>query len=213
MTDLARPLTATIPDVSRRMISTLALGLLGGFALGVAARAWMRLVAEDPAFTWEGTLFIIVGFTIFGLAQSVAAVARRRCRRRWTLTVARLIGTVGLLPLFIGAGAVMLPTVVAGGLAVTHVEWRRLTRSICLVVAAGPVLFVAHDLLGTFGWSLQSLAGFVGLIVVYAVIVAAARWTFAPPLGGRRLNRWVKVVGFVVLGLLLVHFMVGFVTG
>ena len=92
-------------DNAPGVISTLALGLFGGAALGIAARAWMRLIADDPEFTWDGTIFIVMAFTIFGFTQSIVAAARRRTRRRWTLTVARVIGTVGLLPLFVGAGA------------------------------------------------------------------------------------------------------------
>ncbi|MEP7114342.1 MAG: hypothetical protein ABI862_13840 [Ilumatobacteraceae bacterium] len=82
----------------------------------------------------------MLAFTTFGFTQSVAAVARRRTKRRWTLAVARLIGTVGFLPLFVGAGAIMMPTVVGVGFALARVEWPRATRWICLVAAIGPVV-------------------------------------------------------------------------
>jgi hypothetical protein len=39
----------------RRCVVALAIGLFGGFALGVVSRAWMRLISEDPDFTWNGT--------------------------------------------------------------------------------------------------------------------------------------------------------------
>ena len=65
--------TARLP-----VVPALAGGLLGGFALGVIARAWMRLISEDPRFTWHGTTSIVVGFTFFGLTQSIIAVARSR---------------------------------------------------------------------------------------------------------------------------------------
>ena len=59
MTDLANA-PATSAERSRwRTPSTLAAGLFGGFALGVIARAWMRLITEDPEFTWKGTIFIV----------------------------------------------------------------------------------------------------------------------------------------------------------
>ena len=29
-------------------------GAIQGFAWGVAARVWMRLIAEDPEFSWDG---------------------------------------------------------------------------------------------------------------------------------------------------------------
>ena len=109
MTDAAIS-NQVVTDTTRRKIwPTLALGLLGGLALGVVARFWMRLIADDPAVTWNGTVFIVVGFMTFGMAQSIAAVARQRATRRWTLTTARVFGGVGILPLFVAAGGVMAP--------------------------------------------------------------------------------------------------------
>jgi hypothetical protein len=159
----------------------------------------MRLISDNPEFSWSGTIFILVGFTIFGLAQSVAIATRRRARRRWTLTIARVVGVVGLLPLFVGAGSVMLPTVVAGGLAYARTDWNRVVRFVCLAVAMLPVLFVTKDLVGSFGWSLHTLVGFAGLIAVYGTIVVAARSTFAPQPDGWRLPRWGKVVIVVLI--------------
>ena len=61
-----------------------------------------------------------------------------------------MLGVVGTLPLFIGAGAIMLPTVVGGGLVSARAEWRKATRAVCIVVAAAPVLLVGKDLVGSF---------------------------------------------------------------
>lgn len=157
----------------------LALGLLGGFALGVVARAWMRLIAEDPEFTWSGTIFIVLGFTLFGFTQSIVAVARRRPSRWWKLTAIRSIGVAGMLPLFVAAGAVMIPTVVGGGFAMTRTKWPKVVRALCLLVAAGPVVFVGTDLVDSFGWSMRTIAGFVILLAVYSTIIWAGRFTFA----------------------------------
>ena len=225
MTDLAAATTKTTTTSSTspsattavlttrpRVLSTLAIGLFGGAALGIAARAWMRLISDDPEFTWGGTIFIVMAFTIFGFIQSIVAVARRRARRRWTLKLARVIGTLGLMPIFVGAGAVMVPTVVGGGLALARVEWRRLARGICLVLAAAPVLFVGSDLVSSFGWSLQALAGFVAMLAVYGTVVLATRFTFAAQPGGRRRPRWLVITFFVILGLLLLQFSVGVLT-
>jgi len=221
MTDLAGATTsittsATTSTADRttrpRVVSTLAIGLFGGAALGVAARAWMRLISDDPEFTWGGTIFIVIAFTIFGFTQSIVAVARRRTRRRWTLTLARVIGTVGLMPLFVGAGVVMVPTVVGGGLAFARVEWHRVARGICLVLAAAPVLFVGGDLVSSFGWSLHALAGFVAMLAVYGTVVVATRFTFAAQPGGRQRPRWLVITFFVILGLLLLQFSVGILT-
>jgi hypothetical protein len=173
---------------------TLAVGASGGLALGIVARAWMRLIAEEPDFTWNGTLFIVLGFTVFGLTESTVTLARRRGGRPSTLAAARVLGVIGMLPLFGAAGALMVPTVIGGGLAVARVDWPRVTRGICLVVAAGPVLLVANDLVSSFGWSLRTAAGFVGLLVVYATIIRTARLTFTPATGGIRLPRWARVL-------------------
>ena len=205
--------TSTADRTTRpRVVSTLAIGLFGGAALGVAARAWMRLISDDPEFTWGGTIFIVMAFTIFGFTQSIVAVARRRTRRRWTLTLARVIGTVGLMPLFVGAGVVMVPTVVGGGLTFAGVEWHRVARGICLVLAAAPVLFVGGGLVSSFGWSLHTLAGFVAMLAVYGTVVLATRFTFAAQPGGRQRPRWLVIAFFVILGLLLLQFSVGVLT-
>ncbi len=204
MTDLASPLAPGVERTWPGTVRTLATGLVGGFTLGILARAWMRLISEEPEFIWAGTLFIVLGFAIFGLAQSVAAVARRHGRRRWTLTVARWFGVVGMLPLFVAAGAVMLPTVVGGGLALARSDWRPVTRVVCIIVAALPVLFVGSDLVDSFGWSPRSIVGFVGMLGVYATIIWATQCTFAPRADGRRLPGWLRVAVPVTAGLLLV---------
>jgi hypothetical protein len=214
MTDLANRLNFPVqaaPDRRARAILMLAAGLFGGLTLGIIARAWMRLISDDPEFTWNGTIFIIGGFTVFGFTQSVVAVARRRARRRWALTIVRVVGTIGLMPLFIGAGAIMLPTVVAGGLARARVEWNHVVRWICLSLAVVPVLIVGSQLVDSFGWSLHALVGFLILIALYATIVSATRFTFMAQADGWRIKRWVTITLYAVLGLLLLQFTVGFI--
>ena len=212
MTDLA---TSPALDHARhqrtRPFLTLAAGLFGGFALGVIARAWMRLIAEDPEFSWDGTIFILLAFTIFGLTQSIVAVVRRRARRRWTLTVARVGGAIGFMPLFVGAGAIMMPTVVGGGLALGRADWRRVPRVICLVVALGPVVLVGSQLVGSFGWSMRALLGFLAMLAIYGTIIAATRFTIEPQADGWKLKRRAKVPIFVAIGLVMTYALVGIV--
>jgi F0F1-type ATP synthase membrane subunit c/vacuolar-type H+-ATPase subunit K len=210
MTDLATPSTVSLAQPrSAGLPLTLAGGLGAGLALGVIARAWMRLIAEDPEFSWAGTIFILLAFTIFGLTQSVARVVRQRARRRWTLTIARVFGVVGFLPLFVGAGSIMLPTVVGGGLAAWRADWRRALRVVCAIAALGPVVLVSSQLVGSFGWSLHAAVGFVGLLAIYGTIIAATRFTLEPKADGWKLSRRVKVPIFVVLGLVLTYALVG----
>jgi hypothetical protein len=187
----------------QRRLPIVLVGAAGGFTLGVVARAWMRLISEDPGFTWGGTFFIVMGFTIFGLTQSIVAAARRRGTRRSRLTVLRVIGVAGMLPLFVAAGSVMFPTVIGGGLALARDEWRTVTRGICLVTATLPVLFVGNDLVGSFGWSWHTLAGFLGLLAIYATIIGATRFTFTRQDDGWRSPRNKTIVIAVVVFLLL----------
>ncbi|MEO8266896.1 MAG: hypothetical protein ABI706_15440 [Ilumatobacteraceae bacterium] len=211
MTDLAVLTPLGARPAQWRTRSILALGLFGGPALGVIARAWMRLIAEDPDFTWSGTIFIVLAFTIFGITQAIAAVARQRATRRWTLTMARMLGGVGFLPLFVGAGAIMMPTVVGGGFALNRPEWSRLVRGLCMLAAAGPVVLVASQLVGSFGWSLHALAGFVVMLAIYGTIIAATTFSIAALNDGWRVKRRVKVGILVALSLVVGYFIVGMV--
>jgi hypothetical protein len=209
MTDLVVPITVRAPRNYSRVVSTIAIGLVGGCALGIAARAWMRLISEDPEFTWSGTIFIVVAFTIFGFTQSIATAARGLARRRWVVSVARIIGAVGLLPLFVGAGALMLPTVVFGGLAAARPDWSRVTRVVCAIIAAGPVVIVGRQLVDSFGWSVHTLAGFLALLAIYGTVIRAARATFATRTDGWHIPRIIVGIGLVALALFSVFFVVG----
>ena len=105
----------------------------------------------------------------------------------------------------------MLPTVVGGGLGFARVEWRRVARLVCFAVAVAPVLLVGHDLVDSFGWSLHTVAGFVGLLAVYGTIVRITRFTFAAQTDGWRLPRWATITLSVLLGLLFVQLTAGFI--
>jgi hypothetical protein len=191
------------------VLPRLAIGVVGGTALGAIARAWMRLISDDPQFTWSGTLFIVIGFAVFGLAQSIVAVVRDRATRRWSTSIARLLGTIGLMPLFVGAGALMMPTVVGGGLAAARPEWRARTRLIWFVVACGPVFVVGRQLVDDFGVSTHALAGLLMMLAIYATIVRAAQSTLAANHRGLRIPRWMKATMFTMLALLFAFFSVG----
>ena len=202
--------TETRPAPPSRIVPVLAFGLFGGLGLGIVARAWMRLIAEDPDFTWDGTIFILGAFTVFGVTQSVAAVVRRRAKRRWAVRVGRTLGMIGMLPLFVGAGAIMLPTVVGGGLARARVDWHRYVRVICLLVASAPVILVGSQLVGSFGWSLHTVAGFLAMLAIYATIVAATKQTFVAA-GTLHVNPRLRLALLAIAGLMLAYLVVGFV--
>jgi len=190
--------------------SLLVAGLVGGVGLGVVARAWMRFISEDPEFTWAGTLGIIAGFAFFGITQSAVAMARRTTMRRRNLTAIRLVGVIGMLPLFGAAGAVMAPTVIGAGLAASRTDWPEPTRISCAFVSLVPVGFVASDLSGSFGWSLRTMAGIIAMIAIYATIVWATQATLAPQTDGWRIPRWAKIaVPILIVVLVAIPLYVG----
>jgi hypothetical protein len=167
-------------DQTRSAARALAFGFVGGLLLGVFARAWMRLIATQPEFTWSGSIGVVIGFAIFGLTQSVTRVTRQRSSRRIILALVRVVGVLGMLPLFVAAGAPTMPTVVVGGLALARSDWRRSVRLVLAAIAAGPIVFVTRNLIHDFGLSTQTIGGIVGLLTIYVAIVFTTRSTFAP---------------------------------
>ncbi|HEX6787276.1 MAG TPA: hypothetical protein VF076_08755 [Acidimicrobiales bacterium] len=166
---------------------------LAGLAWGVVARLWMRFISTDPEFTWSGTLFIIFGFGIFGLTQGVALAGRRAGWQRPGLTVARVVGGIGMVPIFGGAGALMLPTVLGGGLAWFRTDWSRWVRGVLVAVACLPPVFLFGSGLSEDGWSVKLVVGTLLLLPLYGVIILATRPTLAPQLDGWRLPRLVRI--------------------
>ena len=117
-------------------------GLLAGLGLGIlwgaVARLFMRLLTDDPHFSWEGTLFIV------GLAAGAGALvglvrgALRSGRSGWW----RLAALPGLA-LFAGPGMLLLPASV--GMAMV-LRGRAVVRVLGVLVAAGtPLLFLVPD--------------------------------------------------------------------
>jgi len=193
-----------VPDASslraggepgRRLPGAIVVLLAGvaGLAWGVVARLWMRFISTDPEFTWSGTLFIIFGFGIFGLTQGVALAGRRAGWRRPGLTVARVVGGIGMVPIFGGAGALMLPTVLGGGLAWFRTDWSRWVRGVLVAVACLPPVFLFGSGLSEDGWSVKLVVGALLLLPLYGVIILATRPTLAPQLDGWRLPRLVRI--------------------
>jgi hypothetical protein len=119
-------------------------GALAGVAYGASLRAWMRLVSDDPEFSWTGTLFIIGAFTItFALVGLVVGGRRRGWRAAMVPT--RGVAIVFSLSCFGAAGIVMLPTIVLGALALARTDWRRWVRRTLAVASAASVLIVFAD--------------------------------------------------------------------
>lgn len=203
--DSRRPASGAEPG--RRLPGPIVVLLAGlaGLAWGVVARLWMRFVSTDHEFSWGGTLFIIFGFGIFGLAQGLALAGRRAGWRRPGLTVARVVGGIGMVPIFGGAGALMIPTVLGGSLGWFRTDWSRWVRGVLIAVACLPPAFVFGSGLAEDGWSIRLVVGSLLLLPLYGVIIRATRPTLAPQLDGWHLPRFVRfglavvLVGFIAL--------------
>jgi hypothetical protein len=173
-------------------------GLAAGLVWGVNARLWMRFITTNPEFSWSGTLFIVIGFGIAGLAQSGAYLGRRADLTRPAMTVLRVIGVIGLLPLGFAAGASMFPTIILATLALTHHTWPRWFRGSVAAVALLPALATVRSFFNDLT-AMPALAGTVWFFVVYAGIVWAARSSLAPQLDGWRIPMAIRVLGVIAL--------------
>jgi hypothetical protein len=180
---------------------------VAGAALGVIARVWMRWISVDPEFSWAGTLGILAGFTVFAAAQACAAVVRVRSPRRPRTLAMRTTAALLSGGLFGAAGAVMLPTVVFGSIAMWRTGLRRIVRLLLGALALPSVVFVVIGIVDDHGWSLETIAQLLAFVSIYVVVVAATWPTAAPVEGGWRPSRRavVVVVGAVIafLGLAL----------
>ena len=150
----------------------------------------MRLIAEDPEFTWDGTIFIVAAFTIFGFTQSIVAIARQRGEATMDAHN-RSIDRRSRVPAAVRrsgrdhAADRRRRWVRAS----TRVGWHRLARAICLLAALGPVVLVGSQLVGSFGWSARALVGFLAMLAIYGTIVATTRFTVAAAARRRRAER------------------------
>ena len=178
------------------------IGPFAGAALGVVARWWMRLISDDPEFSWSGTIFIVLAFTVMGAAHGLAWASRRAgARRRWT-TVARIVAAVLTLPIFTGAGAIMLPTVFGASVARSRTDWPRVVRVLFVALAIPMPLVIGAELVGN-GVTPRSVFGAVLMVATYSVIVRSMDAIVAPIDDGWRLRRSVKVFTAVATALLV----------
>jgi len=177
-------------------------GLVGGLAWGMNARLWMRFISTNLEFTWSGTLLIVIGFGIAGLAQSGAYLGRRANLTRPAMTVLRVVAVIGLLPLGVAAGASMFPTIILATVALTHHTWPRWLRGIVASVALLPALATALTFFQDLT-PIRAFAGTVWFLAIYAGIVWAARSSLGPQLDGWRVPTAVRGLGVVALAPLI----------
>lgn len=185
-----------------------------GVAIGVVARWWMRLITDEPEFSWSGTIFIVGAFTVAGTGHGLAWAARRAdLRRRWT-TPARIVAAVLTLPIFVGAGAMMMPTVLCASLARHRSDWRRAVRVVVSLLALPAPVLVVVDIVRN-GITPGRLLGIVLFVATYALVVSSLGAVVAPIDDGWRMRRRVRiaiVVGTSLLVLFAVTSVVGVAT-
>lgn len=171
-------------------------GALAGLVWGILMRGWMRFVSPTPEFSWSGTGFILGASTIAGACLGLAWMRRRDGGRGWW----RLWG-VPMVLLGVGAGGVMLPSVLLGALALGRTNWNRVVRAVigALAVAAQVVFFgPAGDPLPA-GRAVPGLAAYAALITFEAW---AASVVFRPGLAESRGSRRVPAIALLaVLGI------------
>lgn len=124
-------------------------GVVLGFTWGVLIRLWMRLISTDPAFTWGGTLYIVIAATVMGLGVGGAA-AGRRSRRPWVRRVTRVLGAIPLLFLSVAAGSIMVAFVLPATLAIAERRWWKPVRIALLLSSLLPLRIVQDEIAKDF---------------------------------------------------------------
>jgi hypothetical protein len=164
---LGPPRMATRPSRLRLALAGAGLGL----GWGVAARAWMRLISTDPEFSWSGTGYILGACTVVGLLLGAAEASRRRGTMGWWRTT----GASALL-LGVGAGMIVLPTALLGGLAAARRRWHPAIRAVLALAAAVPAVLVARGVWDT----VPGLRGVLA-IAVWAALAGTLALAFSVP--------------------------------
>lgn len=179
-------------------------GALVGLVLGIVARAWMRWISTDPEFSWGGTIGILLGFVLFFTAHATVLLGRRSgWSRRW-LTVTRIAATILSLGIFSAAGASMLPTVLTASMGLARTDWPRFVRRVLIVLSLIIPFFIVRDIGSDFGWNPITAGRIILYVLIYHVIISAARITVAPQGDSWRMNRKARMTIWGVLaGLVL----------
>ena len=128
--------------------------VFGGITLGVTARLWMRWISTEPEFSWSGSIFIVIAFTIFTTSQALVYVLRRRVKSKKLNAVVRIGGAIFSLTIFSGAGALMFPTVFLVSIGLWQ---KRLDKRIRYVLLALSLLIPIQQIMDFwFGLRLES---------------------------------------------------------
>jgi hypothetical protein len=146
-------------------------GAVLGLTWGVLARLWMRLISTDPAFTWGGTIYIVLAATILGLGVGGAA-AGRRSPRRWARRLTRVLGGISLIFLSGAAGSIMVASVIPATLAVFERRWWKPVRIALLAVSLLPLRIAMSEVERAGGTTKTVIAMALYLALTSVVVIA-----------------------------------------
>lgn len=145
-------------------------GALVGLAWGLSMRLWMRFISTDPEFSWSGTGYILGATTLAGLLLGIGWARRLKAKGNlWRFT------GFAMLPLGGGAGMVMIPSVLLGGIALGRKTWPTWVRAILLAIAAGFQVFVFSSDTGV------RAGREVPAFLIYAVLISLEALAFSIP--------------------------------
>lgn len=158
-------------------------GALGGLLWGGLMRLWMRFVSTDPEFSWSGTGFILGAALLAGLGLGTAYSFSRRTGRPWW----RLLGLPVVL-LGAGAGSLMLPGVIVGGLAFGRRNWPKAVRlALGALAIGGTIALLGLDNEGKLG-PIRTTVAMVAFGIFHAIEMAATGIVLAPARTARKVG-------------------------
>jgi hypothetical protein len=148
----------------------IASGALLGLAWGISMRLWMRFISTDPEFSWSGTGYILGAATLAGLLLGIGWARRSKAKGNlW-----RFSGFAMIL-LGVGAGMVMIPSVLLGGIALGRKTWLTWVRATLFAVAAGFQVFVFSSDTGVRAG--RAIPAFL----IYGVLISLEALAFSIP--------------------------------
>ena len=168
------------PRTNLSRVKVIAGYFLTGLALGVIARFWMRWISTDPEFSWSGTIFIVGAFALFFTTQSLVSIFSNITTSQLISRLIRIGGLILTLPLFMGAGAMMFPSVVLASFALWGGLLKRRGQLIFLSLSLIIPSIISKDIITDFGWSFATLGRILLFFLIYTVIVLATRPTTSP---------------------------------
>lgn len=168
------------PRTNLSRVKVVAGYFLTGLAIGVIARFWMRWISTDPEFSWSGTIFIVGAFALFFTTQSLVSIFSNITTSQLISRLIRIGGLILTLPLFMGAGAMMFPSVVLASFALWGGLLKRRGQLIFLSLSLIIPSIISKDIITDFGWSFATLGRILLFFLIYTVIVLATRPTTSP---------------------------------